>query len=102
MALVNKESVINKVVAALKKCPKDTGVEILSYKRNRGVAILKEEEDRFWLRERGYEEQEMTLSWEELPRALKSLVKREFPRSRKLRIFQIRSVEELAKARKRL
>ena len=99
---MNKDSAINKVLTALKKSPSGCGVELLSYKRNRGIAIVREDGGQFWVRERGYEEQELIVGMEELGRVLKTMVKREFPRSRKLRVYQIRSPEDLAKVRKKL
>ena len=102
MALVNKESALQKVVNALKKSPCYQGVEILSYKRNRGISIIKESEDLYWVRERGYEELESRVTHSDLPRILKSMMKREFPRSRKLRVYQLSSPEDAGIERKKL
>ena len=89
MALVNIESAVKKVLNALKKTPAGQGWEILSYKRNRGVAVIKEGDGTYWVRERGYEEQQWQVEERQLPRLLKSIVKREFPRSRTLRIYSV-------------
>jgi hypothetical protein len=77
-------------------------MEILSYKRNRGIEILLRDSDTIWVRERGYVEEEYLIDREGLPKLLKSLLKREFPRSRKIRLYQISSPEELGQTRKKL
>jgi hypothetical protein len=100
MALVNIESAIKKVLNALKKTPPGQGWEILSYKRNRGVAVIKEAEGTFWVRERGYQHQEWQVDERQLPRLLKGIVKREFPRSRKLRIYAVADRNDLGRPRK--
>ncbi len=52
------------------------------------------------VRERGYEEREQTVPVSELPRLLKTIIKREFPRSRKVRIQKFFRPEELSRPRK--
>ena len=87
---------------ALSKCGVGEGIELSSYKRNRGVSILRREAGSFLVRERGYLDQELVAALAELPKLLNGIVKREFPRSRKLRLYRIHSPEELGRERKRL
>ncbi len=102
MALVNIESALRKILNTLKKAEKDSGLEVLSYKRNRGVIIIKQDADSFRLRERGYLEQEIECGFRELQRNLKSMMKREFPRSRKVRIYTLNDLSKVGIMRKRL
>jgi len=102
VALVNLESALRKTLNALKKAEKGTGFEILSYKRNRGISIIKESEEMFWLRERGYLYQEFQCSARELQKHLKSMMKREFPRSRKVRVYFLESKNHVGIQRKKL
>ncbi len=102
MALVNRDSAIQYVLNFLKKSIPPQGVEILSYKRIRGVSVMLIAKDLVLVRERGYLEQEFESKISELHRHLKTIMKREFPRSRKVRIYQLKSSEELNKERKKI
>lgn len=102
MALVNIDSVIRTVLQRLDKLSPPQGIELLSYKRNRSVAVLPRDDNTFLVQERGYREEEQVVNAAGLQRHLKSLIKYEFPRSRKIRIYQIDTVQDLAKQRKKL
>ena len=102
MALVNVDSVLRTLLQRLAKLQPPQGVELLSYKRNRAIAVLLLEGGRFLVRERGYREEERLVSGEELQKHLKALIKYEFPRSRKIRMYQLESPAELEKERKKL
>ncbi len=102
VALINLESSLKRVVERLKKISSGQGIEILSYKRNRGIVIIKMDEDRFLMTERGYIEQEREIEGSALVRQLKSAMKREFPRSRKVRIYNISAHTSPGAKRKRL
>lgn len=102
MALINRDTTLNRVRKTLNKIEPPAGVEILSYKRNRGVAILRLGEDKYFVRQKGYEEAEYTVGGEELAKILKLIIKLEFPRSRKLRIYALAGPEELDGKRKKL
>ncbi|MEW6502064.1 MAG: hypothetical protein ACOY8P_02500 [Thermodesulfobacteriota bacterium] len=100
MALVNSESVLREVLAALGKTNAPAGLSVLSYKRNRGIDLLKREGNAVWVRERGYREEEQTTTLGELPRLLDAMLRREFPRSRKIRLYRLGGPEELDRPRK--
>lgn len=102
MALVNIETALRTIVATLEKSTPPGGVTVLSYKRNRGIDILRWENDRVWVREHGYGEGEQETTLDALPRLLKPLLKYEFPRSRKVRLYRLSGPEELDRPRKTL
>ena len=52
--------------------------------------------------ERGHDEQDINLPLADLPRALKSIFKTEFPRSRKVRVYHISGPEAVGREIKRL
>lgn len=54
------------------------------------------------VKERGYHEEEWELDRDRLARQLKALSKREFPRSRKVRLYQLDSPDEMEQPRKKL
>ncbi len=102
MALVNIDTVFHEIKRILRRSNEKGGVEILSYKRNRTVAIIKEENGRVTVREKGYQENEWVFTEEELPRKLKSIFKREFPRSRKLRLFKFSDPKQLGRIHQKI
>ena len=102
MALVNLESALRKAVNSLRKCSPGQGLEILSYKRNRGVSIIKTCTSDYRMIERGYLDQEIEISEKQIARQLKSAMKREFPRSRKVRIYCLKDPGQAGLERKKL
>lgn len=89
MALVNIESVQKRILDRLKRTPEGEGVEVLSYKRNRGISLIRSGGDSVTVRERGYRQREVTVALSDLPKILKSMMSTEFPRSRKVRLYRL-------------
>ena len=102
MALINIASIITTTGRELKKVEPPGGIELLSYKRNRTIAIIKKDEATVEIRERGYLEQNMEIPLEKLSKELKILIKREFPRSRKVRLFKFNDPEELSRTHQKI
>jgi len=102
MALVNIDSVIRTLLPKLEKLSPPQGIELLSFKRNRSIAVLFLGENTFLVRERGYREEEQIVEKNGLQKHLKSLIKYEFPRSRKIRLYQINTPKDLEKPWKKL
>lgn len=86
MSLLNIKSVLTTVLNSLEKVPLGRGIEMLSYKRDRGVSVIKEEENKFLVKEHGFQEKTWEIEKTGLEKLLKTVMKREFPRSRKLRV----------------
>ena len=102
MALVNIDSVLRNLLQKLKKLDPPRGIELLSYKRNRSIAVLLLDDGKILVRERGYSENEQIIDKSLLSKHIKSLIKFEFPRSRKVRVYQVDDPLELEKVRKKL
>jgi hypothetical protein len=102
MALHNLSSALNKILNTLKKQPVGQGVEVLSYKRNRGISIIRQDNDMFYVREHGYNDEIWEVDIGRLPKLLKSAMKREFPRSRKVRIYNLSAFDEMNRPMKKL
>ncbi len=102
MSLVNLETSLRRILENLGKTEPPGGLEILSYKRNRGLTIFRFSQDSYQVREHGYREEEWLVSEKELPRLLKTIIKREFPRSRKVRVYNLSGPGEIEQARKKL
>lgn len=88
MSLINIASILDNTLRVLKKTEPPGGVELLSYKRNRSIAIIKKNTAEIRLQERGYREKEIETTMPQLTKELKAMIKREFPRSRKVRMVK--------------
>ena len=102
MSLVNIDSVQRQVLQLLKKVEAPGGIELSSYKRNRSISIAVISPDQVVVKENGYEVQELTVHKNNLSKLLKTMIKREFPRSRKVRIHKFADPSELNRLRKTL
>lgn len=102
MALVNIDTVLFELKRYLKTCPLGGGLEIMSYKRNRTVAVILKEPDKFLVLEKGYKVLEFEFSRDNLTKKLKPVLKREFPRSRKLRLFKFKEQAELERIHQKI
>jgi len=102
MALINVSAVAKQITSLLNK--NIHGVELLTYKRNRGITITKDQKCLLHVRERGYHDEEWIVDQSGLAKLLKTLLKREFPRSRKVRLYQLKSPDDfnLAVQRKKI
>ncbi|WP_456385482.1 hypothetical protein [Desulfolithobacter sp.] len=77
------------LATALTRCRKlDPGqaIELLTWKRDRSVRIICLEEGRLRIEERGFERQDFVVKSAKLKKLLRTLIKREFPRSHKIRM----------------
>jgi len=64
-------------------------LEIRTYKRNRSVLFVRVSEDAFHIREEGYASESFMVQRGKLKKTIKTLLKREFPRSRKVRVYDL-------------
>lgn len=73
----------------LDKLPAGHALEIRSYKRDRFVVIVKTSSAELTFIEDGFFQQTFTAPADKLRKELKGIVKREFPRSNKVRLYQL-------------
>lgn len=71
----------------LKKLPDGHYLDLRTYKRNRSVVIVKIDADNLLVIEDGYFNQRFQIKAEKLKKLLKTLLKKEFPRRRKIRLY---------------
>ncbi len=102
MALVNIEMAYAELIYHLKRCSVGAGMELMSYKRNRTIAVLKVNSEDFRILEKGYVVGEVAVSAVQLEKKLKKIMKREFPRSRKIRLHKFTSEEELGRIHQKI
>lgn len=87
--MLDKSSLIPAVLARLKKMPIGHALDLRTYKRDRSVLIVKQANDAFRVVENGFAGEEFAVAAAGLARLLKTLLKREFPRSNKIRLYQL-------------
>ncbi|MBM9513240.1 hypothetical protein [Desulfogranum marinum] len=102
MALINISAVRKKTITTLMKTTPPGGVALFSYKRNRSVALIRQDEEIFLIKEHGYIVQEVVSRTDGLSRLLKEMIKREFPRSRKVRLVKFKDPAELENPRRKI
>lgn len=95
MALINIATVITDTKRAFKKSTPPGGIELLSYKRDRSITIINKKPGIIEIREHGYKDQSFEITVEQLTKKLKPLIKREFPRSRKIRLNKFSNPQQL-------
>ncbi len=95
MALTNIDSALSDTIRFLKSISAGGGIELMSYKRNRTIAVIVLENGNYLVRERGYLENDEEIPADLLQKHLKKRMKHEFPRSRKIRLFKFRKASEL-------
>ncbi len=91
----SKSSIMPSIIERLNKLQVGQCLDMRTFKRNRSVAIVCTGEDNFNVIERGFHEE----SWEDLTsekvkKLLKTLLKREFPRSNQIRLYTLDSFED--------
>lgn len=85
--MIDKDNIIETVIEKLEKLPVEHYLDLRTYKRNRSVAIVKKSEDDFLIIEDGYFHERYHLRLDKLKKTLKALLRKEFPRSHKIRLY---------------
>jgi hypothetical protein len=85
--MIDKGKIIDTVYERLKKLPTGHYLDLRTYKRNRSVIVAKLGEEELLVIENGYFKERFRLRPAKLGKLLKSLLKKEFPRSRKVRLY---------------
>lgn len=87
--MIDKTQAIPIVEKKLFALPPGHCLEIRTYKRDRSVLFVKKTMDRVLVFEDGYERQEFEIGLKGLRKLLKTLLKRKFPRSTKIRVYSL-------------
>jgi hypothetical protein len=87
LPMIDKSKIIETVHERLKNLPTGHYLDLRTYKRNRSVIIAKMGEDDLLIIENGYFKERFRLKPEKLKKALKTILRKEFPRSRKIRLY---------------
>ena len=87
--MIDKATAIPTIMNKLKKLPIGHAIDIRTYKRNRSVVIARISDIEFDVVEKGFHEERFMLPMQKMKKLLKLLLKREFPRSTKMRLYDL-------------
>jgi len=87
--MIDAASALTTIMTKTKKLTVDTGIELLTYKRDRGLRIWYNGKDLYTVKEFGFEYNVIESDLKGMKKLLKTLLKREFPRSKKIRVREI-------------
>ena len=85
--MIDKTKIIDVVCERIGKLPVGHYLDMKTYKRNRTVIIAKKKEKELLVIEDGYFKGRFLIKPEKLRKLLKTLLKKEFPRSKKIRLY---------------
>ena len=85
--MIDKTKIIETVCRKLEKLPRGHYLELQTYKRNRSLIVAKMDEEDLLVLENGYFKERFRVSRQKLKKLLKILLKKEFPRSQKIRLY---------------
>ena len=92
--MIDKDKIIETVRERLKKLPVGHYLDLRTYKRNRSVIIVNKGEENLLVIENGYYQERFHLKEEKLNKLLKTLLRKEFPRSNKIRLYVMGNFKE--------
>ena len=84
--MLDKAIAVQEVLRCLRKMETGDSLELLTWKKDRSLLLVKQSGEKVVVVERGFVEEEYQIEFNKLKKLLKSLLKREFPRSHKIRI----------------
>ncbi len=84
--MLDKATAVQKVLRCLRKMEIGDSLELLTWKKDRSLLLVKQSGEKVVVVERGFVEEEYQVEFNKLKKLLKSLLKREFPCSHKIRI----------------
>ncbi|MFO7727151.1 MAG: hypothetical protein R6X11_02375 [Desulfonatronovibrio sp.] len=95
--MVDKSAVIPAIMQRLQSLPVGHYLDVRTYKRNRFVLFVRKGEDDFLIIENGYfQERFDNISLKKIKKLFKTLLKKEFPRSTRIRIYNMGKYHEQA------
>ena len=95
--MIDKTKILQTVEDRLKKLPVGHYIDLRTYKRNRSVLIVKNSATEYTFIEDGYAEERFRIHSERLRKMLSILLRKEFPRSHKIRLYVMGVFTEEAK-----
>lgn len=94
--MIDKTKIIDAVCQRLEKLPLGHYLDLKTYKRNRTVMIVKVDVKKVLVIEDGYFNEKFLITPDKLKKLLKTLLRKEFPRSQKIRLYVMGKYEDEA------
>lgn len=92
--MIDKATAMETVLERLAKLPAGDALDMRTYKRNRSVVLHKTGEDSYTAIQDGYKKAVYEdLNAKKLKKLLKTLFKKEFPRSTKIRLYTLEAFD---------
>ncbi len=85
--MIDKHVIIETLIKKAKSLALNHYLDIRTYKRNRGIIIVKKEINNYYIMEDGYYKETFHIEENKLRKLLQTLIQREFPRSHKIRVY---------------
>lgn len=92
--MLDVASLYSQLSQRLKRLEHGHYLDLRSYKRDRSVLFIRENDSRLRVIEKGFEQHDFQIEMGELKKVLKEMIKREFPRSQKLRLYEMGVFDE--------
>ncbi len=86
--MIDKAGAIPTILTKLKKLPVGHGLDLRTFKRDRSVVILRMADDEYTVKGNGFQQETFATDLKGMRKLLKTLLKREFPRSNKIRVYE--------------
>jgi len=87
--MIDKATAIPTIMNKLKKLPIGHAIDLRTFKRNRSVVIARMGDDIFDVVQKGFGEDRFLIPLSKMKKLLKNLLKKEFPRSTKMRLYDL-------------
>ncbi|MGE4423714.1 MAG: hypothetical protein AB7D39_15575 [Pseudodesulfovibrio sp.] len=87
--MLDKATALPALLRKLDKLPQGHALDLRTYKRNRSVLIRRAGADAFDVAEDGFHREDFRVPFSGLKKLLRVLLKREFPRSTKIRVYDL-------------
>lgn len=92
--MIDKDKFLQFILEKSEKLSIGDYLDIRTYKRNRGLYFIKNWEDKFYIIENWYYQEEFEINKKDLKKTFKKLLKKEFPRSNKIRVYEMGKYSE--------
>ena len=93
--MIDKTNIIPAVMERLQSLPTGHYLDVRTYKRNRFVLFVKKGEDDFLIIENGYfQDRFENVPMKKIKKLFKTLLKKEFPRSTRIRVYNMGRFDE--------
>ena len=87
--MIDVRTIKKSLLPRLLELPPGHALDVRTYKRNRSAVFVRLGPEAWRILENGYETRDFSVSDKDLARAVKGLMRREFPRSNKVRVYAL-------------